>query len=63
MVKPSDPEPVRAVTVNKPERSVEDTNELLRKLVEMLTPGTNTTVKAPELSVLDKFVQVLTEKV
>ena len=65
VVKPSekDPEPVRAVTVNKPERSVEDTNELLRKLVEMLTPGTNTTVKAPEPSVLDKFVQVLTEKV
>ena len=44
-------------------RSVEDTNELLRKLVEMLTPGTNTMVKAPEPSVLDKFVQVLTEKV
>ena len=65
VVKPSekDPEPVRAVTVNKPERSVEDTNELLRKLVEMLTPGTNTTVKAPEPSVLDKFVQVLMEKV
>ena len=34
-----DPEPVRAVTVNKPERSVDDSNELLRKLVEMLTPG------------------------
>ena len=50
VVKPSekDPEPVRAVTVNKPERSVEDTNELLRKLVEMLTTGANTTVKAPE---------------
>ena len=63
--KPSetDPEPVRAVTVNKPERSVEDTNELIRKLVEMLTPGTKTTVKAPEPSVLDKFVQVLTDKV
>ena len=65
VVKPSekDPEPVRAVTVNKPERSVEDTNELLRKLVEMLTPGANTTVKAPEPSVLDKLVQLLTEKV
>ena len=65
VVKPAekDPEPVRAVTVNKPERSVEDTNELLRKLVDMLTPGTNPTVKAPEPSVLDKLVQLLTEKV
>ena len=65
VVKPSekDPEPVRAVTVNKPERSVDDTNELLRKLVDMLTPGANPTVKAPEPSVLDKLVQLLTEKV
>ena len=63
VVKPSDPEPVRAVTVNKPECSVDDTNELLRKLVEMLTPGANPTVKAPEPSVLDKLVQLLTEKV
>ena len=65
VVKPSekDPEPVRAVTVNKPECSVEDTNELLRKLVDMLTPGANTTVKAPEPSTLDKLVQLLTEKV
>ena len=65
MVKPSekDPEPVRAVTVNKPERSVEDTNELLRKLVDMLTPGANNTVKAREPSTLDKLVQLLMEKV
>ena len=65
VVKPSekDPEPVQAVTVNKPERSVDDTNELLRKLLEMLTPGANPTVKAPEPSVLDKLVQLLTEKV
>ena len=34
-----DPEPVRAVTVNKPERSVDDTNELLGKLVETNTKG------------------------
>ena len=57
-----DPEPVRAVTVNKPERSVDDTNKLLRKLVEMLTPGATSTARAPELSVLDKLVQLLTEK-
>ena len=29
----------------------------------MLTPGANTTVKAPEPSTLDKLVQLLTEKV
>ena len=65
MVKPSEKEPetVRAITVNKPERSVEDTNELLRKLVDMLTPGANTTIKAPEPSTLDKLVHLLTEKV
>ena len=52
VVKPSEKEPetVRAITVNKPERSGEDTNELLRKLVDMLTPGANTTIKAPENS-------------
>ena len=56
------PEPVRAVTVNKQERSVDDTNELLRKLVEMLTPGATSTARTPEPSVLDKLVQLLTEK-
>ena len=65
VVKPSEKEPetVRAITVNKPERSVEDTNELLRKLVDMLTPGANTTMKAPEPSTLDKLVHLLREKV
>ena len=57
-----DPELVRAVTVNKLERSVDDTNELLRKLVEMLTPGATATARAPEPLVLDKLVQLLTEK-
>ena len=65
VVKPSEKEPatVRAITVDKPERSVEDTNELLRKLVDMLTPGANTTMKAPESSTLDKLVHLLKEKV
>ena len=65
VVKPSEKEleTVRAITVNKPERSVEDTNELLRKLVDMLTPGANTTMKAPEPSTLDKLVHLLREKV
>ena len=65
VVKPVDKEPetVRAVTVNKPERSVEDTNALLSKLVDMLSPGVNTTMKAPEPSTLDKIVHLLRDKV
>ena len=57
-----DPDPVRTVTVNRPERSVDDGNELLRKLVEMLTPGATSMARVPEPSVLDKLVQLLTEK-
>ena len=57
-----DSEPVRAVTVNKPERSVDDNNELLRKLVEMLTPGATSTARAPEPSVFHKLMQLLMEK-
>ena len=60
----SKPEPAYpAYVVKKSEkRSVDDSNELLRKLVEMLTPGTTSTARAPEPSVLDKLVQLLTEK-
>ena len=57
-----EPEPVRAVTVNKPESPVDDTNELLRKLVEMLTPTATPTTRVPEPSGLDKLAQLLTEK-
>ena len=58
-----EPDPVRAVTVNKPECPVEDSNELLRKLVEMLTPKATPTTRVPELAGLDKLAQLLTEKV
>ena len=58
-----DPDPVRTVIVNKPERSVDDSNELLRKLVEILTPVATSTARAPEPSVRDKLVQLLMEKV
>ena len=57
-----EPDPVRAVTVNKPEGPVEDTNDLLRKLVEMLTPKTTLTTRVSELAGLDKLAQLLTEK-
>ena len=58
-----DPDPIRTVTVNKPERSVDDSNELLRKLVEILTPVAPAPARAPEPSVMDKLVQLLMEKV
>ena len=58
-----DPDPVRTVTVNKPEHSVNVSNELLRKLVEILTPVATATARAPEPSVRDKLVQLLMEKV
>ena len=58
-----EPEPVWAVTVNKPECPVDDTNELLRKLVQMLTPKATSTTRVPEPSGLDKLAQLLTEKV
>ena len=57
-----EPDPVRAVTVNKPEYPVEDTNELLRKLVEMLTPKATPTTRVPELAGLDKFIPTLDRK-
>ena len=49
--------------MNKPECPVDDTNELLRKLVEMLTPKTTPTTRVPEPLGLDKLAQLLTEKV
>ena len=48
---------------HKEETELEDTNELLRKLVDMLSPGANTTMKAPERSTLDKLVHLLGENV
>ena len=47
------------MTVNKPERSVDNSNELLRKLVEILTPVAPAPARAPEPSVMDMLVQLL----
>ena len=66
VVKPpeKEPETIRASTFgNKPERLVEDSNDLLRKLVDMLSPGANITMKTPEPSILDKLVHLLRENV
>ena len=60
-VKPMEREPdvVRAVTVDKPANSVDHSSEILKKLVDMLAPGSNMTRKATEPSALDKLVRLL----
>ena len=64
MVKKSEYEsdPVRTVTVNRPESSVDDSKELLRKLVAILTPVVPAPARAPEPSAMDKLVQLLMGK-
>ena len=51
-----DSDPVRTVTVNRQESSVDDSNELLRKLVAILTPVAPAPARAPEPSVMDKLM-------
>ena len=57
-------EPVQVVTVNKPNSSVDQSEELLKKLLAVLTPPPPyppppPPAKAPELSPMDKLVQLL----
>ena len=54
-VKPMEREPdvVRAISVDKNDRPVETTNEIIKKLVDMLTPGSNLTRKAKLKTFLD----------
>ena len=52
-------EPVRVVTVNKPNSSVDQMEELLKRLLAGLTPAVPTLAKAPETSPMDKLVQLL----
>ena len=48
-------EPVEVATVNKPNSLVDQSEELLKRLLAVLTP----TARAPELSAMDKLVQLL----
>ena len=48
-------EPVRAVTVNKPDSSVDQSKELL-KLLAVLTPAVPAPAGAPEPSPMDKLI-------
>ena len=52
-------EPVRVVTVNKPNSSVDQIEELLKRLLTVLTPAVPTPAKTPETSPMDKLVQLL----
>ena len=52
-------EPVRVVTVNKPNSSVDQSEELLKKLLALLTSTLSPPSRAPELSPMDKLVQLL----
>ena len=49
-------EPVRVVTVNKPNSPVDQSEE---NLLAVLTPAVSPPAKAPELSPMDKLVQLL----
>ena len=52
-------EPVCVVTVNKPNSPVDKSEELLKKLLEVLTPAVPPPVRAPDVSPLEKLVQLL----
>ena len=55
-------EPVRTMTVNRPESSVDQSKELLKKLLAILTPAVPAPARAPEPSSMDKLVQLLIGK-
>ena len=57
-----DAHPARTVPENKPESSEDASNELLRKLVAILTPVAPAPARAPESSVMDKLAQLLMER-
>ena len=51
---------MRVVTVNKPNSSVDQSEELLiKKLLAVLTPMVPPPARAPELSPMNKLVQLL----
>ena len=54
-------EPVRAVTVNKPDSSVDQSKELLKKLLAVLTPAVP--ARVPDPSPMDKLIKLLIGKI
>ena len=55
-------EPACVVTVNKPNSPVDQSEELLKKLLEVLTPAVPPLARAPDVSPLEKLVQLLLSK-
>ena len=55
--------PVRAVTVNKPDSSVDQSKELLKKLLAVLTPAVPAPARVPESSPMDKLIKLLIGKI
>ena len=56
-------EPVQAATVNKPDSLVDQSKELLKKLLAVLTPAVPAPARAPEPSPIDKLMQLLIGKI
>ena len=52
-------EPVCVVSVNKPNSQVDQSEELLKKLLEALTPAAPPPVRAPDVTPLEKLAQLL----
>ena len=52
-------ESVRVVTENKPNNSLDQVEELLKRVLAGLTPATPTPMQAPETPAMDKLVQLL----
>ena len=52
-------EPVCVVTVNKPNSTVDQSEVLLKKLLAVLTPTVPPPARVPDLSPMDKLVQLL----
>ena len=52
-------EPVCMVSVNKQNSQVDQTDELLRKLLEALTPVTPPPIRVPKATPLDKLTELL----
>ena len=52
-------EPVCVVSVNKPNSQVDQSEELLKKLLETLTPAAPPPARAPDVTPLEKLAQLL----
>ena len=56
-------EPVCMVSVNKQNSQVDQTDELLRKLLEALTPVTPSPIRVPKATPLDKLTELLMSQI